>query len=101
MSVSGSLFDVGWHMETAAWKTFLPPSHLSSRILCTVSMVTSEAGSASRAATVLRTPSRSHCSIFASNSCGENERTITATSFFLPEPTCGSACVPSPAKKKS
>ena len=28
--------------------------------------------------------------------CGTKEMTMTATSFFLPEPTCGRACVPRP-----
>jgi hypothetical protein len=39
----------------------------------------------------LRTPSRSHCSIFGRTICGTNEMTMTATSFFLPDPTWGRA----------
>jgi hypothetical protein len=47
LSWSESLLLVGWHPDTRACRIFRPPSHLSLRIACTASWVSSEVGSIS------------------------------------------------------
>ena len=91
-----SLLEVGWHMDTAAWKILRPPSHLSSRIFCTVSIVDTDVGSDSRVVTMFLMDSKSHCKILGKISWGRKDIIITATSFFLPDATWGRAWVPKP-----